>query len=139
LIERSLLGGVEAAYGSDLSAEAVGIAERNIAAAGLKLKQVKVVCADFRDFAKRELGPESVSLIISNPPLGKRVPIPNLRGLIYDLIDVAAMVLQPGGRLVFANPIPMENPHRLLKLKTRQVVDFGGFDCRVEKYVKVGS
>ncbi|HEY1171274.1 MAG TPA: methyltransferase domain-containing protein [Verrucomicrobiae bacterium] len=136
LIERSLLGGVDTVYGSDLSAEAVDITEKNIAAANLKLKQAKVACVDFRDFAKQELGPESVSLIISNPPLGKRVPIPNLRGLIYDLIDVAAMVLKPGGRLVFANPIPMENPPRLLKLRTRQVVDFGGFDCRVEKYVK---
>ncbi len=137
LIEKSLLGGVKMAYGTDLSAEAVGITERNIAAANLKAVRTKVVCADFREFAKSELKANSVDLIITNPPMGKRVPIPNLRGLMYDLIDVAAMVLKPGGRLVFANPMPMENPHRLLKLKTRQVVDFGGFDCRVEKYVKV--
>lgn len=136
LVEKSILGGVSALYGTDLSGDAIGIAERNLAAANLKGVTAKLVCADFRDFAKNELGAESVDLIICNPPMGKRVPIPNLRGLIYDLIDVAAMVLKPGGRLVFANPILMENPHRALKLQLRQVVDFGGFDCRVEKYVK---
>ncbi|MGV3753991.1 MAG: TRM11 family SAM-dependent methyltransferase [Verrucomicrobiota bacterium] len=136
LIERSLLGGVKTVYGTDLSAEAVGITERNIAAANLKSLTTKVVCADFRDFAKSELKANSVDLIITNPPMGKRVPIANLRGLMYDLMDVAAVVLKPGGRLVFANPILMENPNKALKLKTRQVVDFGGFDCRVEKYVK---
>jgi len=139
LVEKSILGGVRTLYGTDLSAEAIGIAERNLAAANLKGVEAKLVCADFRDFAKNELGADSVDLIISNPPMGKRVPIPNLRGLIYDLIDVAALVLKPGGRLVFANPIPLENPHRAMKLQTRQVVDFGGFDCRVEKYVKLGK
>jgi 23S rRNA G2445 N2-methylase RlmL len=137
LVEKAKLGGVTALCGTDLSAEAIAIAGRNLAAADLKGVTTKLVCADFRDFAKSELGAGSVDLIISNPPMGKRVPIPNLRGLIYDLMDVAAMVLKPGGRLVFANPIHMEQPHRAMKLQMRQVVDFGGFDCRVEKYVKV--
>lgn len=139
LVEKSLLGGVKTVYGTDLSAEAVEITERNIAAANLKSVTTKVVRADFRDFAKHDLGANSVDVIITNPPMGKRVPIANLRGLIYDLIDVAALVLKPGGRLVFANPIFMENLNRALKLQTRQVVDFGGFDCRVEKYVKGGD
>lgn len=140
LIEKSLLGGVKALYGTDLSVEAIDIAERNIAAAKLKNVATKLVCADFRRFAtSEELGAESVNLVISNPPMGKRVPIPNLRGLIFDLFDVAAHVLKPGGRLVFANPIFMDDPHRALKLQSRQMVDFGGFDCRVEKYIKVGK
>lgn len=139
LIERSLKGGVSALHGTDLSEMAIGIAERNIAAANLKGVTPSLACSDFRDYAKGALGPNSVDLVISNPPMGKRVPIPNLRGLIYDLIDVAAMVLRPGGRLVFANPLYLDNPNRSLRLETRQVVDFGGFDCRVEKYVKTGK
>jgi hypothetical protein len=31
----------------------------------------------------------------------------------------------------------MEKPHPLLKLQSRQAVDFGGFDCRMEKYIKL--
>jgi len=46
------------------------------------------------------------------------------------------VVLKPGGRLVFVNPVRMENPHRLLALKSRQTVDMSGFDCRMEVYVK---
>jgi hypothetical protein len=68
--------------------------------------------------------------------MGKRVPIADLRGLIEDLFAVAAVALRPGGRLVFANPLRIECPNRALRLQSRQVVDFGGFDCRLEKYVK---
>ena len=47
-------------------------------------------------------------------------------------------MLQPGGRLVFANPLRMESRDRTLKLLSRQTVDFGGFDCRLEVYRKLG-
>jgi hypothetical protein len=69
--------------------------------------------------------------------MGKRVPIPNLRGLIRDLVEAAATVLRPGGRLVFANPFLREIRHHSLKLDFWQLVDFGGFDCRIELYRKV--
>jgi len=76
-----------------------------------------------------------VDLVITNPP-GTRVPIRNLRELISELLAVAAAVLKPGGRLVFVNPVRMENPHPLLALQSRQTVDMSGFDCRMEVYVK---
>ena len=63
------------------------------------------------------LGPASVSLVITNPPLGMRVPVADLRGLIKDLFDAAATVLRPGGRLVFANPLPASYPHPSLQLQ----------------------
>ena len=65
-----------------------------------------------------------------------RVPIHNLRQLISDLFAVAALVLKPGGRLVFVNPLRTEDPHPLLKLQYRQLVDMSGFDCRMEMYIK---
>ena len=135
LIERALLGGVERIHGTDRSAAAIAIARRNFAATKAGPVPVELTCCDFRDFAARAgLGPGSVSLVITNPPMGKRVPIADLRGLMGDLFSVAATVLRPGGRLVLAIPLGMETRHPSLQLEFRQTVDFGGFDCRLEKY-----
>jgi len=65
-----------------------------------------------------------------------RVPVHDLRGLIQDLFQAAATVLRPGGRLVFANPLSASSPPPSLRLRFRQAVDFGGFDCRLEMYQK---
>ncbi len=139
LIECALLGGARRIYGTDLSEEAIAITAGNFAAAKVSGVQTKFACCDFRDFAKVEgLGPNSVDLIVSNPPMGRRIPIGNLRQLIADFFAVAVKALRPGGRLVFANPVVLESPSPSLKLQSRQVVDFGGFDCRVEMYLKAG-
>ncbi|MEI6033232.1 MAG: methyltransferase [Verrucomicrobiae bacterium] len=141
LIESALRCGASNLYGTDRSAEALAIAQRNFAAAAGVSADARWACCDFRDYGQIEgLAPGSVSLIITNPPMGMRVPIPNLRGLISDLFDVAAVALRPGGRLVFVNPLHMENPHPLLRLQSRQVVDMSGFEARMEVYAKsVGS
>ena len=138
LIERVLLGGVLRVYGTDRSREAISISERNFAAARVPALEPKFICCDFRDFATVEKSAvNSVTLIISNPPMGKRVPIPNLKGLMDDLFAAAAVMLKIGGRLVFANPLRMETSQTSLKLNFREVIDFGGFDCRLEMYTKV--
>lgn len=132
LIESARLGGVSAIHGTDLSAEAIAITRDNFAAAQAK-PAPNLVCADFQEYAKN-LGPNSISLIITNPPMGMRVPVNNLRGLIEDLFNTAGRVLKPGGRLVLANPVTTAKLPRSLQLLSRQAVDFGGFDCRLEKY-----
>ena len=138
LIERARLGGVLGVYGTDRSPEAVEIAQTNFAAAQLPPVRSKFVCNDFRDFVRVEgLGRNSISLIITNPPMGKRVHVGDLQRLVEDLLSVAAAVLQPGGKLVFANPVHILSQNPALKLKWRSVVDFGGFDCRVEVYQKL--
>ncbi|MGZ6224331.1 MAG: TRM11 family SAM-dependent methyltransferase, partial [Syntrophales bacterium] len=137
LIERALLGGVERIYGTDLNPDAIAVCRANFAAAKVNTVPLELVCCDFRDYAKLEgLGPGSVTLIITNPPMGKRVRVPSLRGLIRDLFDVAAVVLKPGGRLIFANPLRIEPQDPSLKLKYRKRVDLGGFNCRLEMYLK---
>ncbi|MCE9616691.1 MAG: methyltransferase [Lentisphaerae bacterium] len=137
LIERALLGGVEQLIGTDVSAEAIAIAQANVAAAKIGSVQTTFACCDFRSHATVEgLGPQSLSLIISNPPMGRRIRVPNLRGLFEDLFAVAAVVLRPGGRLVFANPLKIEPRDASLLLQSRQVIDLGGFDCRLEVYRK---
>ncbi len=134
LIERTRRGGVRQIHGTDRSAEAVGSAEKNFAAAQLGSVPARFTCCDFRAAA---FEPQSVSLILTNPPLGRRVRIPDLRGLFNDLFATAARVLRPGGRLVFTNPFRLESPQPALKLQSRQVVDLGGFDCRLEVYRKL--
>ncbi len=137
LIERALLGGVQSIYGTDLNPEAVAISRANFAAAKVKDVQVKLACCDFRDYAGVEgLGPKSVTLIITNPPMGRRIRVPNMRGLFGDLFAVAAAVLKPGGRLIFANPLHIEPRDPTLKLTYRKVIDLGGFNCRLEMHLK---
>lgn len=137
LIERALLGGVERIYGTDLSPDAIAICRTNFAAARLRALPLNLACCDFRDYSKVEgLGPESVTLMITNPPMGRRVRVPNLHGLFRDLFAIAATVLKPGGRLIFPNPLRIEPLDPSLRLKYRKVVDLGGFDCRLEMYLK---
>jgi predicted RNA methylase len=138
LIESARLGGVQTVYGTDINPDAIAVCRSNFIAARVKDVRLKLVCCDFRDYAKVEgLRPKSVTVIITNPPMGKRVRVPDLRGLVKDLFAVAAAVLKPGGRLVFANPLRIEPLDASLKLKYRKVVDLGGFNCRLEMYLKL--
>ena len=137
LVECALRGRVRRLFGTDLSAEAIAVAHGNIAAAGIAPDAAQLICCDFREHGSIEgLEAGRVSLIITNPPLGMRVPIPNLRQLIADLFSVAAVALKPSGRLVFVNPLRTELPHPQFRLQFRQLVDMSGFDCRMEMYVK---
>ncbi|MBU1693715.1 MAG: methyltransferase [Verrucomicrobia bacterium] len=137
LVERALLGGVQSVYGTDVSPEAIAIARDNFSVAKVKSIQSKFTCCDFRDFAAVEgLGPDSITLIITNPPMGRRIRIPDMRGLFADFFTVAATVLKPGGRLVFVNPLRIGPLDPSLQLQSRQVVDLGGFDGRLEVYLK---
>jgi tRNA G10 N-methylase Trm11 len=140
LIESASLGGIRSVYGSDSSEEAVAIAQNNFAAAHASSIPAKFVRGDFRDIAtSRFLGGGAVTLIITNPPMGMRVPVPDLRRLMEDFFRAAVKMLKPGGRLVLVNPLSRGTPPALLQLKYQQTVDMGGFDCRIEKYLKVAE
>jgi 23S rRNA G2445 N2-methylase RlmL len=137
LIERGLRGGVARFIGTDLSTEAIAITRENLASAGLDGIPATLAAADFRDHTTIEaLRPGAVSLILTNPPLGRRVPIPNLAELIGDLFAAAESVLAPGGRLVFVNPLSVKPVGRGLRAEFRERIDLGGFHCHLEKYVK---
>lgn len=133
LIERTRLGGVRRVLGTDLSPEAIEAARINWNAAGPTSTSADFHRGDFRDFSKiRGWAPAAVSLILTNPPLGKRVPIPDRQGLFRDLYAAAASALRPGGRMVWINPLKTGPTERSLRLEFSQPVDLGGFACRLE-------
>lgn len=131
LIECARRGGVQRVAGTDLSEAAVEIASANFEAALGKKIERALVCGDFRN---HDLGAESVSLVVTNPPMGRRVPIADLPGLISDLFAVAKEVLRPGGHLVFANPLAVRPNDGTLRKEFRQKIDLGGFHVHLEKY-----
>ena len=137
LVERAMLGGVAELHGTDLSEDALSFAQANLTEAGLAAIPAKFECCDFRAYTA--LRANSATLVISNPPMGRRVPIPNIRGLYQDLLEHSARVLKPGGRLIFPNPLKLDRIPKSLKLISSQVVDLGGFECRLELYRKNGA
>ncbi len=139
LIERALLGGVGVAYGTDLDARALEVARANFSAAALSTTEANLILSDFRDVFRDQLIKEgSISLIISNPPLGRRVRVKDLRGLFGDFYATASRALKPDGLLIFANPLQMGPNDPSLKLEYSQTVDLGGFNCQLEMYRKAG-
>jgi tRNA G10 N-methylase Trm11 len=124
--------------GSDLSEEAIQHAQNNFQAANLAGVKSHFIVGDFRNYlAETDLQPGTVSLVVSNPPLGRRVRVPNLQGMFTDFFQAASRVLKPGGKLVFVNPLKLEPADSSLRRTYRQVVDLGGYDCRLEVYVKL--
>ncbi|MEK0447223.1 MAG: hypothetical protein RLZZ399_2544 [Verrucomicrobiota bacterium] len=136
LVERIRLGGVTHVFGTDLSPEAVALTESHLAAISGHSPSRHIACSDFRDFRNiPEL--QGLSLILTNPPLGHRVPVPNLRELIEDLFRAAQSLLSTGGRLVLVNPFPKNPQLPLLQLQFRQKIDLGFTHGYLEKYVKL--
>lgn len=138
LIESALRGDVSTAYGTDLDDKAIEVARVNFAAARLDQTNGIFTVCDFRDARREaEIAVGSISLIISNPPLGRRVRIPDMKGLFADFYTAAARALRLGGRLVFVNPLRTGPEDPSLKLEFQKTVDLGGFNCRLEMYRKV--
>ena len=133
LVERGLLGGVKALHGTDLDGNAIEVANANLSAANLSNINLILSCSDFREAG---ITPGSISLVITNPPLGRRVRVKDMQGLFADLYKAASLALKPGGRLVLANPLRTGPTDPSLKLEYRQAIDMGGFECRLEMYRK---
>ncbi|MGA0133613.1 MAG: TRM11 family SAM-dependent methyltransferase [Opitutales bacterium] len=135
LIERARLGGVARVTGTDIDPTAVGIARANFVSAALADVRGDFHACDFRKVKEATgLAPGGLSLVISNPPLGRRVRVPDMHGLFADLFSMSAEMLAPGGLLVFVNPLRREPEGLPLRLLHRRLVDLGGYDCRLEVY-----
>lgn len=138
LIERARLGRVASLHGTDLDPAALQACRLNLAAAGCDQFPVRLAACDFRDLATAGISPASLTLILTNPPLGRRLRIPGLRQLIHDLFHIATITLRPGGRLILANPIRLTSSPPGLTLVERRWADLGGFLCRLEHWQRTG-
>jgi tRNA G10 N-methylase Trm11 len=133
LVERGRLGPFRRLVGTDLDPRALDAARANLEAAGV-LDRAELTVADA--VVHR---PAATTLIITNPPLGRR-----LRGdapaLLERFIGHAATVLVPGGRLVWVTPVPGRTAHaaRVAGLRAGDgiTVDLGGFDGRLETWTR---
>ncbi|MBI3206631.1 MAG: methyltransferase [Myxococcales bacterium] len=129
LCERGLLGPFARLIGTDVSTEALGAARENLTRAGLTAELVR---GD-----STQSVPPGVTLVITNPPLGRRVARDRELGALFDrLIDAAAPKLAPGGRWVWLSPFPERTARRLgergLGVERSGEVDLGGFEVELQ-------
>jgi predicted RNA methylase len=129
LVERAKLGAYRRLVGTDLDERALGAARENLAAAKVHAELVR---ADARSYR-----PEGVTLIVTNPPMGRRLARDRSLGpLLEGFLSHAASVLVPGGRLTLLDPLP-ELTRRIapsldLELQAGPPVDLGGFTAELE-------
>jgi len=129
LVERALLGPYAALHGSDTDPRALEIAARNLQAAGVR--DAQLVRADATTHA-----PRGVTLILTNPPMGRRVARGQAVALLEAFLDHAARVLVDAGRLVWLSPFPDRGERVLraagLEVAVRRQVDLGGFGAELQ-------
>jgi 23S rRNA G2445 N2-methylase RlmL len=143
LAECVLRGHVSDVFGSDLSRDAASVAEANVRAVASTGHAPKLhfAACDFQDAPQSIAlkGLRDLTLIITNPPLGKRVPVADLQRMISTLFELAERLLRPGGRLVLVNPLELRPRGVHLKLELRHKVDLGFSHFHLEKYVKAAA
>lgn len=132
LIERARLGAYGELIGTDLDPAALAAAKTNLVNA--KIQRAKLVETDAR---KAKLPP--IDLLISNPPMGRRVARGEDVGeLLVDILEVAARKLRPGGRIVWLSPLPgvTRRAARELGLAPtyQSMVDMGGFEAELQRF-----
>ncbi len=134
LVERSLLGPSRALYGTDADEAALARARENLAAAGVA---AELTLADARSFRP----PLPPTLIVTNPPLGRRVLDRHTTGALYrEFLTHAVTVLAPRGRIVWISPRGDETVAYAAELglrpTLRQRVDMGGFWAEIQAFAR---
>jgi 23S rRNA G2445 N2-methylase RlmL len=133
LIERAIAGPYASLEGTDIDADALASARENLQAAGVvALLEQKDALAHF---------PRGVTLVLTNPPMGRRASrTPRLADMLDRLVAHAAAVLSPGGRLVWIAPSPSRARAAAfgagLALDWARVVDMGGFDAEIQRWTR---
>jgi 23S rRNA G2445 N2-methylase RlmL len=133
LVERALLGPVRGLFGSDIDPHALAAARENLATAGL---DAHIEQRDALDPA-----PKGVTLIITNPPMGRRASrAAGLDERLDRFVEHAAAALAPHGRFVWMAPWPKRARTAArragLTLEWAQAVDMGGFEAELQRWVK---
>jgi 23S rRNA G2445 N2-methylase RlmL len=136
LVERARLGPYASLVGTDIESAALEAARTNLAAAGIQ--GATLALADATTYE-----PKGVTLIVTNPPMGRRVQRGTHGELLERFVDHAARVLVPGGALVWAVPDPQALHARAeragLVLDRSFTVDMGGFPAELSVHRKRGA
>jgi 23S rRNA G2445 N2-methylase RlmL len=129
LVERARLGPARALVGTDLDEQALAVAARNLAAAGVRAELVRADACAYRPSP-------APTLVITNPPMGRRVARGELGPLLGRFVAHVAHVLAPGGRLVWLTPMPRVTDAAAaragLVAERDHDVDMGGFSARLQ-------
>ena len=133
LVERAMLGPFRALFGSDVDADALAIAKGNLDAAGV------AATLDRADALGQ--GPAGVTLVITNPPMGRRSSrTAGLADMLDRFVARVASLLVPGGRLVWISPFPARSRAAAtragLTLEWARVVDMGGFEAEMQRWAR---
>ncbi len=133
LVERGLAGPYGRLIGTDVDARAIEAARANLERA--RLEGVLLEKADATTFAAK-----NVDVIITNPPMGRRVERGRHADLLARFVEHAARVLVPGGALVWLVPEGERMRARAaaagLHLGHAFTVDMGGFSAELQIWRK---
>jgi tRNA G10 N-methylase Trm11 len=132
LCERAILGPYRALVGSDIDEKALAVARANLDAAGAPA--ASLLHGDARTLVPPGPAP---TLIVSNPPLGRRVQRSGDLGLTLErFVGHAAELLAPGGRIAWISPFPRRTREAAeakgMRVTMAQEVDMGGFAAEMQ-------
>jgi tRNA G10 N-methylase Trm11 len=134
LVECARLGSYRRLLGSDLDPRAIEAARENLTAASIE--RVELLLGD-----ALELAPKGVTLILSNPPMGRRVARDGSVGELLERFTThAADVLEGGGRMVWLSPLPRLTARAAerakLLVEPGPELDMGGFSAQIQVFKK---
>lgn len=135
LCERAIAGPFSLLIGSDAAPTVLPVARQNLTAAGVRPQQMALLRGDATTLAP----PGRPTLIITNPPLGRRLQrTTDLAPMLDRFLENAAVRLAPHGRLVWISPFPSRSEvvarRSGLDLSLSQDVDMGGFTARLQAF-----
>jgi len=130
LCERARLGPYRELYGSDTDPRALDAARENLTSAGAE--RFRLGLGDVRSYA-----PSGITLVVTNPPMGRRVARDgSLAPLMDATVDAVSRALHFDGRLVWLSPQPERTASRLaakgFEVERVSSVDLGGFDAELQ-------
>jgi Putative RNA methylase family UPF0020/HEAT repeats len=136
LVERARLGPYRQLHGTDLDARALGAARENAEHAGLAE-------LDLRQADARNHRVPGLSLVLTNPPMGRRVlRARGLSGVLCQVVRNVASQLVPGGRMIWLSPFPDATARAALdaglQVERLAPVDLGGFTAELQRFVRPG-
>ena len=135
LIERARLGPYARLFGTDVEKDAIEAARANAKRAG-----VDRITIEKGDALDPLVPPDGVTVIITNPPMGRRVQRGTHADLLDRFVDRAFEVLAPGGCLVWLVPEPRRTRAHAeaagFVVERATSVDMGGFSAELSIYVK---